>query len=485
MLLTQNGYSCEYEMRLFYGLFFDSEEDIYVNSDFKAYPDRVCVYTEIVYYGDVITDEYDYSYISAENSPSMTKKVYTACCTKSFCRAARKIKDINLPWGVMCGIRPAKNVRELSEKEGIEKSRMAEVLKDIYDVSEEKANLAIRVADNEEMLLKQIGENSVSLYIGIPFCPTRCLYCSFVSTDIRVSGKYMDEFVEKLLLEIDKTAEIVRKMGCYAENIYIGGGTPTTLSAHQLEMIFKRLRHNFDFSKIKEFTLEAGRPDTITYEKLITARENGVNRISINPQSMNDETLKRVGRAHSAQMVRECFNMARKAEIPCINADLIAGLPGEDSEMFARSLDEVIALKPENITVHSMCIKRAARLRHTNEAFTRAEEMNKMLSYTQKRMEDTGMVPYYMYRQKNILGNLENVGYSYPGFMSVYNINIMEEKQTILALGGGGSTKIVRGDRIERVFNFKDPYEYIKRFDEILKKKDEALELYGKAVSDG
>lgn len=237
------------------------------------------------------------------------------------------------------------------------------------------------------------------------------------------------------------------------------------------------MKANFDFSKIKEFTLEAGRPDTITKDKLYEAKQGGVNRISINPQTMNEQTLKRVGRKHTPDMVRKCFEMARKMGFDNINMDLIAGLPEETVDMFKYSLDEVIKLDPENITVHSMCVKRAASLRFSDAELAKANDMNEMLSYTQKHMEKTGRKPYYMYRQKNISGNLENVGYAKDGCMSTYNINIMEEKQTIIALGGGGSTKIVMDARIERVFNFKDPLEYIRRFDEILKKKDEILDI--------
>lgn len=387
MLIIQNGYECDYEMKLFYKLYFDMNEDIYVYSNFE-YKDKVInVYTEIIYNGDTYFDDFYYDFDTENQKAQFIKKIFTASCTKSFCHAAEKIKHINLPWGVMCGIRPAKIVRELME-EGHSDSEVVEILKKIYEVSDEKIDLAYKVAKNEKILLDEIGENSVSIYIGIPFCPTRCLYCSFVSTDIRVSGKYMDPFVDKLLLEIDKTAEVIDKMGAYVENIYIGGGTPTTLEPHHLKAIFDRLKANFDFSKIKEFTLEAGRPDTITKDKLYEAKQGGVNRISINPQTMNE-----------------------------------------------------------------------------------------MLLYTQKHMEKTGRKPYYMYRQKNISGNLENVGYAKDGCMSTYNINIMEEKQTIIALGGGGSTKIVMDDRIERVFNFKDPLEYIRRFDEILKKKDEILDI--------
>ena len=478
MLIIQNGYECDYEMKLFYGLFFSAEEDICVFSNFEYKDKTINVYTEIIYGNDTYFDDYYYSFDTENKTQQLIKKVFTASCTKSFCHAAKKIKDINIPWGVMCGIRPAKNVRSLME-EGYSDSEVVRILKEVYEVSDEKIELAKTVAENEKALLDEIGENSVSIYIGIPFCPTRCLYCSFVSTDIRVSGKYMNGFVEKLLFEIDKTAEIIEKMGAYVENIYIGGGTPTTLEPHHLKSIFDRLKENFDFSKIKEFTLEAGRPDTITEAKLLEAKKGGVNRISINPQTMNNETLVKVGRKHTPDMVKNCFNMARKIGFDNINMDLIAGLPDETVDMFKYSIDEVINLDPENITVHSMAVKRAASLRFTDTELAKSKDMNEMLSYTQKRMAQTGRKPYYMYRQKNISGNLENVGYAKDGYMSTYNINIMEEKQTIIALGGGGSTKLVMGDRIERIFNFKDPLEYINRFDEILQKKDEILEIIG------
>ena len=472
MLIIQNGYECEYELKLFSGMFFDRDEDGYIFSNFEYGNGEINVYTEIIYGFDTYFEDYRFAFDTENKSERLIKKVFTAACTKSFVHAARKIKNINLPWGVKCGIRPAKNMRLLLE-EGMTAAEAENVFKTVYEVSDEKTALARKVAENESRLIKDISPDSVSLYIGIPFCPTRCLYCSFVSTDIHTSGKYMDEFVGKLMLEIDKTAQMIRKLGKFAENIYIGGGTPTTLSAEQLSMIFERLHKNFDFSRIKEFTLEAGRPDTITEEKLFAAASGGVNRISINPQTMNPKTLKRVGRTHTPEMVCDCVKSARAAGFGNINMDLIAGLPGEDAEMFKNSIDEVIALDPENITVHSMCIKRAADLKQRVKQLTAAEEMNKMLSYAQKRMNETHREPYYMYRQKNSSGNLENVGYAKKGFMSTYNVNIMEEKQTIIAMGGGGSTKLVMGDRIERIFNFKDPLEYIRRFDEILRKKDE------------
>ena len=477
MLIVQNGYECSYEMCLFAGLFFEEDEPAEIFSDFRYADKKINVYTQINYGGKAYFYDHWFEFDAEKESERMKKKIFTASCTRSLCHAASQIVNISLPWGVMCGIRPAKNAREMIES-GLNIDEVREVFKNVYEVTPEKTELALTVAKNEELLLKEIAPDSVSLYIGIPFCPTRCVYCSFVSTDISTSGKYMAEFVEKLLLEIDKTAEIIEKLGVYVDNIYIGGGTPTTLCAEDITRICDRLHRYFDFSKIKEFTLEAGRPDTITEEKLLAARNGGVDRISINPQTMNEVTLEKVGRTHSSQMVRECMELARRVGIKNINMDLIAGLPGEDEEMFGYSLDEVIKLDPEDITVHSLCVKRAADFNHSKDKrLTESEQMNAMLDYTQKRMRETGREPYYMYRQKNSSGNLENIGYAKPGYMSTYNINIMEEKQTIIALGGGGSTKLVMGNKIERIFNFKDPLEYIRRFDEILNKKDEIIEI--------
>ena len=349
----------------------------------------------------------------------------------------------------------------------------------VYEVSPDKTELAMTVAENEKEILKNIGKNSVGIYIGIPFCPTRCLYCSFVSTDMKFSGKYMDAFCDKLVLEIEKTAEIIKELGAYVESIYIGGGTPTALDNRNLEKVLKNVNKFFDLENLKEFTLEAGRADTITREKLNTAKKYGVTRISINPQTMNNETLKKVGRMHTADDVKKCFFEARDAGFDNINMDLIAGLPDESFEMFKYSLDEVAALNPDDITVHTMCVKHGARLKNTFFEFTESEIMNKMLAYAQKKMKETGRIPYYMYRQKNMVGNLENVGYAYPDKMSAYNISIMEEKQTIIALGGGGSTKIVTDSDIIRIYNYKDPKEYIDKFENILKRKDEILEIKG------
>ena len=471
ILIFQSGYKCEDKLRLFCGLFFSENEDVIISSGFANDGKIINVYTTITYFGKVYDDDYYYS-IDDIKTEKMLKKAFDSAVTKSFCHAAMKIKKINLPWGVMSGIRPAKNVREFLES-GVKKEELMPLLYKLYEVEPEKARLAMTVAENEKEILKKAKSDSVSVYVGIPFCPTRCLYCSFVSTDIRVSGKYIEEYLNLLLLEIDKTAEILKKSGKRVQNIYIGGGTPTTLSAKQLTLLLKRLETLIPPEGLDEFTLEAGRPDTITKEKLISAKEGGVTRISINPQTMNGKTLERVGRAHTPEMAETSFKLAREVGFDNINMDLIAGLPGETLEDFIYTVDKVSELGPENITVHSMCIKKSADFRFSGEELAAGQLMNSMLSYAQNKMSETGRVPYYMYRQKNISGNLENVGYSKPGFMSFYNINIMEETQTIIAVGCGGSTKVVKDGKITRIFNFKDPKTYIDRFDEILLKKDE------------
>ncbi len=479
MILVQKGYECAYEMNIFINIFFLREEEGVINTYFSHENDMINVHTKIEFEENIYEADYEYYFKNSETDPKIIKKIYSCACTKSFIRAAKKIRNIELPWGVMSGIRPAKSVRQFYE-DGKSYEEIKKILQDIYEVTPEKCDLAIKVAENEKKILKRIKENSVSIYIGIPFCPSRCMYCSFVSTDVKNSGRYMNEFCDLLSLEIKKTGEILKEIGFFVQNIYIGGGTPTTLSYENLEKIFKSIKNNIDLENLEEFTLEAGRPDTVTKEKMELAKRYGVNRISINPQTMNEETLKIIGRKHTVSQFYEAFQIAREAGFDNINTDLIAGLPGESFEMFKNTVEKIININPEDVTVHSMCIKRAAALRFSDIELTGYEEMNKMLEYAAKRMKDIGKEPYYMYRQKNISGNLENVGYSDENHMSSYNINIMEEAQTIVALGGGGSSKVVLGDRIERVVNFKEPYEYIRRFDEILAKKDEIADYFKK-----
>lgn len=476
MLLVQNGFSCEYEMNIIMRLFFDANEDVSVYTNLSCDNDKINAYCELIYNGDTYFFDYYYYDMPQNADGRMKKKLYSAACSRAFWGAAKNIRKVNMPWGVMSGVRPAKAVTALVN-DGMSYDEAKEFIASVYGVTRSKCDLAAVVSINEQEILKSIKQNSVSIYIGIPFCPSRCLYCSFVSTDTGKTGRYINDFVSLLCKEIEETAGIIKRLGLNVENIYIGGGTPTTLNEEQLVKLLSCINDNFDMSQINEFTLEAGRPDTITKEKLAAAKRFGVERISINPQTTNDATLVKIGRKHDSKMFFDAYNIARQIGFDVINTDLIAGLPGENVDIFRRSIDDLVSLKPENITVHSMCIKRAAALRFSDSTLTEAKVMNEMLSYAQSTLISNDYTPYYMYRQKNISGNLENVGYSKPGAMSFYNVNIMEEAQTIIALGGGGTSKLVMGDRIERIFNYKDPIEYIRNFDEIIARKNQTEEI--------
>ncbi len=384
----------------------------------------------------------------------------------------------NSPWGILTGIRPVKIACKLI-KSGKTPAETVEYFINEYGATRQKAELAVRVAEVELPIIDSISPNGVSIYIGIPFCPTRCLYCSFVSNSVARSAKLIPEYLECLRREIAYTADIIRQKGDVVESVYIGGGTPTTLSAEQLAFLLDAVFSQFDLSNSKEFTVEAGRPDTITAEKLKTIKSFGIDRISINPQSMNPETLKIIGRNHTPDEIRRAMFLSRECGIKCVNMDIIAGLPGETVDMFKYTVEEVEKLKPENTTVHTMSIKRSSKLNETlgDYSLTEGTDVSEMVNFAMDAITSKGKNPYYLYRQKNMLGNLENVGYALPGFESLYNIYIMEEVQTIISLGCGGDTKTVdrKTDRIERIFNVKEPKDYIERIDEMLHRKDVLL----------
>lgn len=379
------------------------------------------------------------------------------------------------PWGILTGIRPAKIATKLLD-EGMSDDEVISYFINECGTTYEKASLALEAARALRPIRDDMYRDGVSIYIGIPFCPSRCLYCSFVTNGTKQAAALMPEYIEALKKEIKYTADIISHNGTPVETVYIGGGTPTTLTPQLLEEMIDCLYDNCDLSKMKEFTVEAGRPDTITEEKLKVLKKYNVDRISINPQSMNDSTLKIIGRAHSADDIREAMKMARHCGFDNINMDVIAGLPGEDMEMFKYTLSEVEKLEPEDTTVHTMSIKRSSRLNEYLDEYdlAKGELVAEMVSYARKYLAEGGKFPYYMYRQKNQLGNLENVGYSKPGFESLYNLYIMEEIQTIISLGCGGVTKTVdlETNRIERIFNVKEAKDYIERLDEMLHRKD-------------
>lgn len=385
------------------------------------------------------------------------------------------------PWGILTGVRPVKLLRRLAE-ESSEEQAVKKFEKDFF-VSNEKIALSRETEHNERKILELSKPESFSLYVGIPFCPSRCSYCSFVMASIERAEKLIEPYTKLLCEEIKRTAEIANKLGLRLETVYFGGGTPTTLSAEQLDTVLGTVNNSFDMSTCREFTVEAGRPDTIDIAKLFALKENKVDRISINPQTVNDEVLKTIGRKHTAQQFFDAFELARKCGFNNINTDLIAGLPTDSPESFKNSLDSIVRLNAECITVHTLCMKRASRL--TTEGVTldlqQARDAREMLAYTQNILGQNEYIPYYMYRQSRMVGNLENVGWSKKGFESLYNVYVMDETHTILACGSGGVTKLKRNnpDYLERIFNFKYPYEYIDRFDELIQRKSGIMQFYG------
>lgn len=379
------------------------------------------------------------------------------------------------PWGILTGIRPAKIVHEMLDRR-LEKEQIIQKLINYYFVSRNKATLLYEVALSENAVLDSSDADMVSIYIGIPFCPTRCLYCSFTSNPVKKYEKMIGSYISALVKEIKSVGRMLADRKLKVQSIYIGGGTPTAIEAQYLEELLKEIEVTFCMDAVQEYTLEAGRPDSISEEKLKLIAKSKVSRISINPQTMKDETLVRIGRSHTSAEIIEAFELARKLGFSNINMDIIAGLPGENLNDFLYTLEEIKKLSPESITVHTMSVKRASRLNKEKNSYdlTDGAEVAKMVDAAHGFITKTGLKPYYLYRQKNILGNLENIGYSRPGAESIYNIQIMEERQTILALGAGATTKIVypKENRIERIFNVKSVEEYISRVDEMIQRKE-------------
>ena len=379
-------------------------------------------------------------------------------------------------WGSLTGVRPAKLARGLIER-GMSRGEAAAYLREHFYVSPERTALTIRAAATAMELDKDIGPDDISLYVGIPFCPSRCYYCSFVSSTTAQSGHLIEPYLDTLCREIAETAALVREAGKRVQSVYIGGGTPTTLSEQQLARLLDTLEQNFDFSRLREYTVEAGRPDTITPGKLRALRAAGVGRVSINPQSMDDQVLAAIGRRHAASDVLRAYDEARQAGFREINMDVIAGLTGDTAETFARTIDTLIGLAPENITVHTLAIKRGADLTDKAAAAAQRETVSRMLDGASHALQTAGYGPYYLYRQKFTAGGFENVGWCKPDTECFYNVTMMEELQTILSLGAGGVSKRVDRDTgwIERTNNPKYPLEYIGAADRLAAGKRKIL----------
>lgn len=432
------------------------------------------------------------SFISIENSENkFNKEINGSYLDKQAFRnkLKRAIYDLlcqftkrELPWGDLTGVRPTK-IATAKLLEGLEKEAVTDYYKEVYATSERKAELATDVAQREMQVTKNIDlKNDYCLYIGIPFCPSRCLYCSFTSYPIAAYREKSKEYLDKLKEELSYISDIMKNRRLVS--IYVGGGTPTSITHEMLGDLLSHVRKQFDLSGLLEFTVEAGRPDSITAEKLRVMMENKVTRISINPQTMNDETLRIIGRAHTKEQTKEAFHMARQMGFDNINMDLIAGLPGENIDSMKYTLDSILELGPDSLTVHSLAIKRAANLK---AAITDYEscinvDVDEMLNMVSDAAKKLNMMPYYLYRQKNIGGNLENVGYSRENIECLYNILIMEEMTDIIAAGAGASSKLVYHDenRVERIENCKSVDDYIGRFDEMMERKKILLEKVGR-----
>ena len=385
-----------------------------------------------------------------------------------------------LPWGVLTGVRPIKLLRKFIDSIGEEKA--VSHFKNEFKVSQQKLDLAVITQKAEREILELSKEKSFSLYISIPFCPSRCNYCSFVSQSIEKAKYLIDDYVKLLCEEIRITADIAKKLGLQLETVYMGGGTPTTLTAEQMDAVLSTVNESFDMSTCREFTVEAGRPDTITKEKLLAIKKNGVDRISINPQTLNDEVLGIIGRRHSAQDAIDAFYLARECGFDNINMDLIAGLNGDCFESFVTTLDKIRELSPESVTIHTLSLKRSSNLNTENIEVDIGikNETTSMVEYSQEKLLLDSYIPYYLYRQSRMAGNLENVGWAKKGCESLYNVYIMDETHTILACGAGGVTKLkaYSQDKLERIFNFKFPYEYISGFSQLMERKKGVTDFY-------
>lgn len=413
--------------------------------------------------------------------PNETDRRLQGAVKRAFYRAAMGIGLPHRPWGMLTGVRPGKLMTPLLAQ-GMGDVQAARYFERHYDVAPARAALVVRTAHATLRAMDSLGEKDVCLYVGIPFCPTRCAYCSFVSQSVEKSMKLIPPFMDALMQEIDAAAAAVNKLGLSVISIYMGGGTPTTLTFQQLDRLCAKIAECFDLSALREYTVEAGRPDTITADKLRTLRAHGVDRISVNPQTMSDEVLNVIGRRHTAADIIQALEKVRKVGGMAVNMDLIAGLPADSAGGFEKTLDTVIALDPENITVHTLSLKKGSRITLEGSAIPSDAEVGKMLDLAQDKLRRGGWAPYYLYRQKFMSGGFENVGWAKPGSENIYNVCIMEELCSIIALGGGGSTKLISpaGGRNIRFFAPKYPAEYISGIQKTCSDKQGIIDFYSK-----
>ena len=471
MKLTFRGHDDRYAVEQSLLAFFPEERPVYEGEDGPRHAE-VTLHQGAVYATGVTALTYDGKTARASARVSLAgaadeyerERLRQRALKLSFFRAARDITGATPSWGALTGIRPAKLVRTMLE-EGYTPARADRELRDVYCVSPARRRLALESAQAGLLAKRDLKPNDISLYIGIPFCPTRCAYCSFVSASVEKSFHLMTPYLEALTAEVEAAGRMVKETGLRIKSFYMGGGTPTTLSAGQMDALLTAVNKAFDLSGCVEYCIEAGRPDTIDREKLQVLLDHGADRISVNPQSLEPQVLRAIGRQHSPEDIEKAMTLATSMGFPHVNMDLIAGLPADTPEGFRRTLDKCLTFGADNITVHTLSLKKGSRILLEGLPIPTAEAVAEMLDYADPALRARGFAPYYLYRQKYMSGSFENVGWCISGAEGLYNIYIMEELHSILSLGAGGSTKMVDAQRnsIERVFHPKFPLEYIQR----------------------
>lgn len=467
-----------YETEKLLMLFFPLQKNTVFN-EFNG-DDGDFFYTEIIRGKESITFKTAFSYMGKGLQDEKTLKIED-CADEEYELLSsgylllKETCGFSPDWGMLTGVRPSKLI--MNKMLETDEDTARDYFTNHFFADPVKTQLALDVAKSEIGIIRENGEKTFSLYVSIPFCPSRCSYCSFVSHSIGTDSakKLMPEYVNKLCDEIVFTAEKAKENGLVLTSVYWGGGTPTTLEAEDLDRVLTVIEEHFDLSNCTEYTVEAGRPDTVTREKLGVLKRHNVGRISINPQTFSDSVLEAIGRKHTAALTEEKYHLAREIGFDSINMDLIAGLPTDTVEGFRRSLDRAVELGADNITVHTLALKRSSNIVTENESDSvSAEGVAQMLDYSHRVLRENGYHPYYMYRQSKALGNFENVGWCKKNKECVYNVLMMEEYQHILSVGAGSVTKLLSPgiEKIERIFNYKFPFEYISRFSELLKKKE-------------
>ena len=476
MILIIDSHPFRYEMEALCRMFLHGRE-LKITEEAEIPPKEDYIYTALE--GDEITvkakidGKYAEAKRTAENDHARNMEL-------AVFGVLTEILSIRPKWGVLTGIRPVKLAMQLHDM-GLSEEEIRKKLKEERLVSDEKLDLLLTTMEHELEIRASSRPNSVSLYISIPFCPSRCSYCTFTSHSVEKAAKLIPQYVELLCGELKDIAVLIDEIGLHLETVYMGGGTPTVLTAKQLDRVLSTVNESFVMTGVRELTVEAGRPDTITAEKLAVLKKNGVGRISINPQTMDDEVLAAIGRKHTAEDVKNAFALAKTFGFDSINMDLISGLPGDNMEKFRKTIAEVIAMNPDNITLHTLTVKHGANLAPMAQSVF-AATADAMNEYAYGEFAKAGYFPYYLYRQKGTVDNLENVGFCKPGKEGIYNIFIMDETHTVLSAGAGGVTKLKApyDKKIERIFNFKYPYEYIERFELMNERKEQVRNFYEK-----